>query len=57
MIWKLEELARWTTENSAYISGAWVPTRPVTGPFLSRARAAWAVLMGHADAFTWPGGQ
>lgn len=30
-----------------------VPARPVDGPFIDRIRDAWAVLRGHADAFTW----
>lgn len=37
--------------------GKWVPARPKDGPKIERWRAAWAVLRGHADAFTWPGGQ
>lgn len=39
------------------IGGRWVPARPLPGPFLWRLRAAWAVLRGRADAFTWPEGQ
>jgi hypothetical protein len=37
--------------------GKWVIARPKDGPFWWRVKAAWAVLRGHADAFTWPGGQ
>jgi hypothetical protein len=42
----------------AEINGSWVPCRPAG--FVSvwhRLRAAWLVLVGKADALTWPEGQ
>jgi hypothetical protein len=44
--------------NAACIDDKWVPARPITGTFRwEKLRAAWEVLRGRADAFTWPGGQ
>ena len=43
--------------DSVCIDGRYVPARPYSGPWTWRIRAAWAVLRGRADAFTWPGGQ
>lgn len=39
------------------INDKWVPARPVTCSRVGRVKAAWAVLTGKADAFTWPEGQ
>lgn len=56
MIYRLEEL-RSPDWPRAMIDGLWQLSRPVDGPFIRRVRAAWEVLRGRADAFTWPGGQ
>lgn len=57
MLWKLSELIRHCSTCSACIDGRYVPARPFSGPMIRRWRAAWAVLRGRADAFTWPMGQ
>lgn len=63
MIYTLKELmgyganATRAVSTSREIDGKWVPARPMDGPKIERWRAAWAVLRGHADAFTWPGNQ
>lgn len=57
MIWTLRNLIDHCDSVAANINGKWVPARPVAGPFIWRIRAAWAVLTGRADAFTWPEGQ
>jgi hypothetical protein len=36
------------------INGKWVPARPMVRPFWYRLKDAWRVLIGKADAFTWP---
>lgn len=33
----------------------WVPCRPLSGSPIDRIGAAWLVLIGRADAVTWPG--
>lgn len=56
MIWKLESLLRHAAECQTELpDGRWVPARPVDGPRIARISAAWAVLVGRADAVTWPG--
>ena len=53
MIYRLHTLQHWQTEREIQ-PGVWVPARPLDGPFLWRLTAAWEVLRGRADAFTWP---
>lgn len=57
MIWRLDHLINHCRMCSAQINGRWVPARPMAGPLVCRIRAAWAVLTGRADAFTWSEGQ
>lgn len=57
MIWNLKSLFDHSASVSAEINGKWVPLRPISGTAISRVRAAWFVLTGKADAFTWPEGQ
>ena len=53
MLWTLRRLLQHTVQTEI-ASGVWVSARPLNGPFTYRLRAAWAVLTGKADAFTWP---
>lgn len=57
MIWELEDLLRYCRSGpqAGLPDGRYVPARPLWG--FSRWPAAWAVLTGRADAFTWPGQQ
>lgn len=57
MIWTLKNLMESTYSLQKKINGKWVPARPHPGFLAQRIRAAWAVLRGKADAFTWPEGQ
>lgn len=57
MMYSLKELFEQADSLQAKINDKWVPCRPLSGPFTWRVRAAWAVLTGRADAFTWPEGQ
>lgn len=60
MIYTLKDLrySEWVVQNGAHINGQWVIARPITGTFRwEKLRAAWEVLRGRADAFTWPAGQ
>lgn len=59
MIYTLQYLRSHDVENNlANIGGKWYPARPVSGAFRwEKLKAAWAVLRGRADAFTWPAGQ
>lgn len=64
MIYTLEELTNYASNatravsTSVQINGKWVPARPISGTFRwEKLKAAWEVLRGRADAFTWPGGQ
>ena len=52
-MYRLRELMRWDVARELR-PGVWVPARPLDGPFIWRVRAAWEVLRGRADAFTWP---
>lgn len=54
-MWTIERLVSHRTQCE--IDGVWIPSRPLIEPFLWRLRDAWAVLVGRADAFIWPGGQ
>jgi hypothetical protein len=54
MIWNLRSLIDHCNSTRANIKGSWFPARPLAGPFIERLRAAWWVLRGRADAFTWP---
>jgi len=57
MMWKLQDLIQHCrTVTRGTPGGGWVPARPEPGPWIWRAQAAWAVLRGRADAFTWPDG-
>jgi len=53
MIYTLRELLQWDVSREV-VPGVWVAARPVGPPLNWRLRAAWAVLRGRADAFTWP---
>lgn len=57
MIWSLRSLIDHCDSVAACVNGKWVPARPLSGGLRYRIRAAWAVLTGRADAFTWPEGQ
>lgn len=57
MQYTLKQLMTHCQETQAKINGKWVPARPLSGPFSWRVKAAWQVLIGKADAFTWPEGQ
>ena len=57
-MWTLKELIEHASSTHAQINGKWVPARPLPGygryGLRLRIRAAWAVLCGRAEAFTWP---
>jgi len=60
-MWTLKGLIEHASSTQAQINGKWVPARPLPvygryGLWL-RVQAAWAVLCGKAEAFTWPEGQ
>lgn len=57
MLWSLKSLLLHCQQVSTEIDGQWVPARTWRVPFSWRLRAAWLVLIGRADAVTWPGGQ
>lgn len=62
MMWTLRDLIDHASSTQTIINEKWVPARPLPGYGLLyglrwRIRAAWAVLCGKADAFTWPEGQ
>jgi hypothetical protein len=57
MIWRLYDLIASAQSNSAYIKGAYIPARPISGFFWLRVKGAWLVLIGKADAVIWPGNQ
>ncbi len=43
------------SDSQALIGDKWQPARPVSYPTLpKRIRMAWWVLIGKADALTWP---
>ena len=58
MKWTLKGLIDHVNSTQAEINGRWAPARPLLGyemyGFRLRLQAAWAVLTGKADAFTWP---
>ena len=62
-MWQLKNLIEHCNEVSTEIpeKGIWVPARPIPlkgrSGFKQRAKNAWLVLTGKADAFTWPEGQ
>lgn len=44
--------------NKRNIGDQWVPARPMGyGGLIHRAKLAWKVFTGKADAVTWPGNQ
>lgn len=51
----LKELVTWDTLT--LMGRGWAPARPEHCCWRCRLRDAWLVLIGKADAFTWPGGQ
>ncbi len=57
MVYSLKWLVEHSHESMCERSGRWTPARPLAGPFIERVKAAWMVLLGKADAFTWPEGQ
>ncbi len=52
-MYTLRELHEWKSYASSD-GKKWVPAAPLDGPYIERIRDAWHVLMGKADAFTWP---
>jgi hypothetical protein len=60
-MWELRDLMEHANSVQAQINGKWVPARPHSAYGLyglrRRLRAAWAILRGRAEAFTWPEGQ
>jgi hypothetical protein len=53
---KLENLYSSTDCSQACIDGKWVPARPCGFYSIgNRAKAAWLVFTGKADALLWPG--
>jgi hypothetical protein len=56
-MWLLEDLVRFSKENSTQINGVWYPSRPIYRTWFSRLKDAWEVYRGRADAVKWPGGQ
>ena len=57
MIYRLEDLIRIASQTAALINGTYVPARPMAGPWSWRAKAAWEVFRGRADAVRWPANQ
>lgn len=61
LLWTLKDLIEHSMIVMTEINGNWVPVRPERPWGLwglkIRLHAAWAVLMGRAEAFTWPEGQ
>lgn len=42
-------------DSRTEIDGKWQPARPISCPMIwERLRLAWWVLIGKADALTWP---
>jgi len=55
-MFQIEDLAKWSLQNSACIDGVYVPARPIAfGGWWYRTKDAWAVLTGKADAVRWTG--
>ena len=53
-MYHVEDLIKWN--NKVGIGNAeigWACARPEIGPFISRFRDAWQVLIGKADAINW----
>lgn len=60
-MYTVQDLIQYANETEVEIDGKWVPARPMPyfglGGFLQRAKDAWLVLTGKADAIKWPEGQ
>lgn len=60
-MYTLEGLLKNAGDNATEINGKWAPARPMrlfmVDGLISRAKDAWEVFRGRADAFTWPMGQ
>lgn len=57
-MWTLKDLCEHAQENFTETRvGKWVPVRPSPAGLWTRVKDAIAVLLGKADAFTWPDGQ
>jgi hypothetical protein len=56
-MWTLESLISYSNSCAAKINNKWVPVRPINYFSLNRFKMAWKVLIGKADAFTWPENQ
>ena len=60
-MWTLESLFERANDTMIEINGNWMPCRPLPWYGLQgvirRAKSAWAVFTGRADAFVWPEGQ
>lgn len=54
-VYSLDELRAIQSPTRELKPGKWVLARPCDGYWFGRVRAAWKVLIGDADAFTWPG--
>ena len=61
MEYKFDDLLSALQNTQCNIKGKWVACRPKGYQgwpgFKSRVKAAWRVLTGKSDAFTWPEGQ
>lgn len=57
-MYQLENLIGMANSCHTCIDGKYVPARPSFGSmYITRLKDAWEVLVGRADAFTWPSGQ
>jgi len=58
-MYTLREIFDDAPNHSTMIDGKWVPARPINYKYMfwERVKDSWQVLLGRADAFTWPGGQ
>jgi hypothetical protein len=59
-MWNLKHLIQFAEDHTANIpsgSDNWIPARPLTSHMVDRAKDAWEVFRGRADAVKWPGDQ
>lgn len=57
MLYTLHDLMMYASSVQTQINGQYVPARPIGRSQWGRLSAAYKVLTGRADAFTWPMGQ